>query len=59
MKVKTLIGYLEQFEPEDEVEVREMSDLYETILIAIREENSKVVLNIKNIFKDQIKKDVQ
>lgn len=53
MKVSTLISYLEEFSQDKEVELFEISDFYDTILLAIKEENDKVVLKIKNVIRDE------
>ena len=53
MKVKTLIAYLEEFDPDKEIELLEMSDYYDTILLTIKEDEKKVVLSIKNMIRDQ------
>lgn len=53
MKVKTLIAYLKEFSPDKEIELFELSDYYDTVLIAIKEEENKVVLNIKNMIRNE------
>lgn len=56
MKLKALIESLEQFDGEQEVELYELSGVYDTILLSINEEYGKVVINIKNMYtKDENK----
>lgn len=53
MKVKKLIEYLEEFDQDKEIELFELSDYYDTVLIAIKEDEERVILNIKNIIRNE------
>lgn len=54
MKVKTLIAYLEEFDEDQDVVFYELSDLYDTVLLRIKEDyaSNEVVFQIKNIPKN-------
>lgn len=54
MKVKTLIAYLEEFDEDQEVVLCEISDMYDTVLLRIKEDYSsnEVVFQIKNVLKE-------
>lgn len=47
MTVKELIGYLEKFSPEKEIEFSEAIDFFDTYLVGIREEYNRVIMRIK------------
>ena len=58
MKVKALIAYLQQFDGDQDVELYELSGLYDSILLSISQEYGKVVINIKNIIKNNENKEI-
>jgi hypothetical protein len=51
MKVKTMIEYLEDFDPEQEVVFLELSHLYDIMFLGISEHNDKVEISIKTVEK--------
>jgi uncharacterized protein YqgQ len=54
VKIKTLIAYLEEFDDDQEIVFYELSDLYDTVLLRIKEDyaSNEVVFQIKNIPKE-------
>jgi len=57
LKVKELIEKLEAFDPEKRIVFYEMLDYYDTIFIALSEDDDSVKFNVANIVRGTSNKD--
>lgn len=55
MKVKEFIRHLKKYDENKEIMIYELSDLYDSVLLAIDDDDDHVILNIKNYPKDNNK----